>query len=300
MFHVPVLAVAATLLASTEVEPIPHASMSTGAAIDPAAEVFFGPGTVGLGPQTCFTFLAETGESFLISDSGGFAPGDEAFIVGTVEHDSQICFPVTGDALVDTTLRPIYSACGTLVHAPQSCLALLTDDGASILVENTNGFMLGDRVCVRGAFEAESSICLPLIGEAVELNTIRALFEGCGELARGPQSCTLLHADSGEIFAVGQTDGFLPGNRVRVTGPIERDSLRCFPFIIDAVVENVIVPCDPLGDLDGDGSVGTGDLTLLLSEWGPCPAPPESCPADLNVDGVVDSIDLLLLIARWS
>ncbi len=66
-------------------------------------------------------------------------------------------------------------------------------------------------------------------------------------------------------------------------------------------------PADPastpetldLGDLDGDGSVGIGDLLVLLASWGACPDPPDPCPADLDGNGVVGVTDLLLLLGNW-
>jgi len=52
------------------------------------------------------------------------------------------------------------------------------------------------------------------------------------------------------------------------------------------------VPC--MGDLDGDQSVGFGDLLLLLTAWGP------GCSgADLDGDGLVGFNDLLLLLTAW-
>ncbi|MHC4428309.1 MAG: LamG-like jellyroll fold domain-containing protein [Planctomycetota bacterium] len=53
------------------------------------------------------------------------------------------------------------------------------------------------------------------------------------------------------------------------------------------------------GDLDGDGSVSTSDLLIMLGAWGPCPDPPDPCPADLNGDGLVGTGDLLMLLANW-
>ncbi len=52
----------------------------------------------------------------------------------------------------------------------------------------------------------------------------------------------------------------------------------------------------PLGDLSGDGVVGTTDLLLLLSNWGPCDG---CCLGDLNLDGAVGTIDLLTLLGHW-
>ena len=55
-----------------------------------------------------------------------------------------------------------------------------------------------------------------------------------------------------------------------------------------------------LGDIDGDGIVGIEDFLLLLAAWGPCPAPPDGCPADLDNDGFVRITDFLLLLANWT
>jgi hypothetical protein len=57
----------------------------------------------------------------------------------------------------------------------------------------------------------------------------------------------------------------------------------------------------PLGDLDGDGTVGVIDFFLLLAAWGPCPDPcPPHCVADLNTDCTVDTTDFFLLLENWS
>ena len=56
-----------------------------------------------------------------------------------------------------------------------------------------------------------------------------------------------------------------------------------------------------LGDLNGDGLVGLDDFLVLLSAWGPCPAPcSPSCVGDLDGDCVVGITDFLLLLANWS
>lgn len=47
------------------------------------------------------------------------------------------------------------------------------------------------------------------------------------------------------------------------------------------------------GDLNGDGSVGITDLSILLTGWG------KPGPADLNADGVVSITDLSILLSRW-
>ncbi len=65
---------------------------------------------------------------------------------------------------------------------------------------------------------------------------------------------------------------------------------------------DVIVRFDappPMGDLNGDNSVGVPDLLLLLAQWGDCPSPPAACPADLDGSGAVGVPDLLLLLQNW-
>ena len=54
-----------------------------------------------------------------------------------------------------------------------------------------------------------------------------------------------------------------------------------------------------LGDLNGDGVVGAGDVLILLANWGPC-GDCKDCPADLNGDCTVGGGDLLILLANWS
>jgi hypothetical protein len=49
------------------------------------------------------------------------------------------------------------------------------------------------------------------------------------------------------------------------------------------------------GDLDGDGTVGSFDLALLLAQWGPC----QDCEVDIDGDGEVGSRDLAGLLSTW-
>jgi hypothetical protein len=49
-------------------------------------------------------------------------------------------------------------------------------------------------------------------------------------------------------------------------------------------------------DLDGDGTVASPDLGVLLSAWGP--ALPGT-PADFDRNGSVDSADLARILSAW-
>ncbi len=55
----------------------------------------------------------------------------------------------------------------------------------------------------------------------------------------------------------------------------------------------VVQDCD--ADLDGDNTVGPGDLARLLGNWG-VRGPAQ---ADLNQDGIVESADLAILLGAW-
>jgi probable HAF family extracellular repeat protein len=59
----------------------------------------------------------------------------------------------------------------------------------------------------------------------------------------------------------------------------------------------ILTPVEvPLGDLNGDFVVGTGDLLQLLAAWGPC----DRCLEDLDLDDMVSTSDLLILLANWT
>jgi hypothetical protein len=66
--------------------------------------------------------------------------------------------------------------------------------------------------------------------------------------------------------------------------------------ITDAVITGV--PQNIVGDIDGNGSVGSEDMAILLAAWGTQSF--NSNPADLNGDGTVNSQDLAILITNWS
>ncbi len=72
-------------------------------------------------------------------------------------------------------------------------------------------------------------------------------------------------------------------------------------FDIGAALNGVQIrklPDDVLGDLDGDGTVGTGDLLILLGAWGACDDC-EACDADLDQDCAVGAPDLIILLGNW-
>ena len=49
------------------------------------------------------------------------------------------------------------------------------------------------------------------------------------------------------------------------------------------------------GDVDGDGCVGSSDLTSVLAAWGSC----SGCSQDLTCDGIVGEQDLEIVLTHW-
>ena len=54
------------------------------------------------------------------------------------------------------------------------------------------------------------------------------------------------------------------------------------------------VPFAP-GDVEGNGTVGVGDVLALIDAWGPCDPP---CLQDLDANGSVDVDDLLIVLSH--
>ena len=64
---------------------------------------------------------------------------------------------------------------------------------------------------------------------------------------------------------------------------------------LDTAAATMLGPiAPPLGDLDGDGTVGIIDLLALLDAWGQVHS-----SADLDGDGVVGITDFLMVLANW-
>ena len=78
---------------------------------------------------------------------------------------------------------------------------------------------------------------------------------------------------------------------------------RVYPVYLDTsngdadIYTNVIV-FSRTGDLDGDGTVGVGDLLILLAGWGPCDDC-AGCRADIDGDCSVGVADLVILLINW-
>lgn len=89
----------------------------------------------------------------------------------------------------------------------------------------------------------------------------------------------LLFEDETYYYVTSQFDRFAPGRDfvTNITGPA-------------AIIEAGACPAD----LDGDGQVGSSDLSILLGNWGTADA-----ASDLDASGAVGSADLSILLGSW-
>jgi hypothetical protein len=76
-------------------------------------------------------------------------------------------------------------------------------------------------------------------------------------------------------------------------------SRQHYRFNLKWLVSDYVLPPSPCGDLDSDGTVGYGDLCVLLGSWLWVGLPGGSDPADLDGGGYVDLADYALLAGRW-
>ena len=112
-------------------------------------------------------------------------------------------------------------------------------------------------------------------------------FEGAGTLCSGtkcPQPSGACCFGTGLCLELTETDCALAGATWQGAGS------DC----VDSDGNGQADDCVCLGDLDGDGTVGTSDLLALLAAWGAAGG-----PADLDGDGLVSTGDLLVLLSVW-
>ncbi len=123
---------------------------------------------------------------------------------------------------------------------------------------------------------------------------------GAGSPAIDAGDNFLIPDDEADVDDDGDVNEPLPldfeGNPRFIDDPKTKDTGVGTPPIVDMGAFEF--QAGVLGDLDGDGVVGTTDLLILLGAWGPC-GDCTDCVADLDDDCAVGTTDLLLLLGNW-
>ena len=126
----------------------------------------------------------------------------------------------------------------------------------------------------------------------------------------GPDATAIRPRASAAAFAVSfdpaQSTVLAAGASASFTVRVASPSAASGTTTIDAVrirdgagaaltLNATFTPAANPADLDGNGSVGGGDLAILLNAWGACTA----CAADIDGNGEVNGADLATLLSSW-
>ncbi len=219
---------------------------------------------------------------------------------------------VEGPGSVWSTIEDITVFSGGLLRIADDAIVLASQVNVLSAAElEADGTIVGD----------VDSVGTIRIGDAVGMLDVDGTFITTGELQLDLGGPTPGSFDAVVVSDAASVGGSLTVSLVNGYVPRFGDALEIIAAAsIDGAFETLALPAlDPglvwhfnqdadsiallvttVGDLDGDGVVGINDFLLLLAAWGPCPAPPATCPADLDNDGMVGINDFLILLSLWS
>jgi len=115
-----------------------------------------------------------------------------------------------------------------------------------------------------------------------------------------PRRCRFFHPAPGTVCHWQNID--LTTQQPIASGSVTADQYRLVTIEQTVVTKgkNRIVITYLVGDIDGDGQVGTIDLMLLADAFGTCEGDENYNPrADFNANGCIDLADLIALVNRW-
>jgi len=157
---------------------------------------------------------------------------------------------------------------------------------------NEGGVDGSDRDRTDMAFDGARSRIITFNGQVVEGTP---LTNSAGKIDHLIHQDSIITIANSFVFDAFELNGVFPAPVQTYPGQgfnVSRDAAAHLPVIVDYIFPE---PVETLpADLDGDGTVGSGDLGILLAAWGSGdPA------ADLDGDGTVGSGDLGILLAGW-
>ena len=221
----------------------------------------------------------------------GAAPGD-SISDASISRGSPIALAGTGCPLPPCTINFDDGACP---NPDEICGAIFA--GGSGCVFDGLEFCYSSGLFSYGV-DPGAGACISLLGDLIALDVFFANVVGSSGQMH------FFNADKVEIGTPMETNGecdlFMPKIQSRVFDEpvlfIEVSATGGRVYIDDFSINPGFEP--PLGDLNGDCTVGAADLLALLVAWGPCDDCGD-CPADLNNDCSVGAADLLILLVNW-
>ncbi len=220
----------------------------------------------------------------------GAAPGD-SISDASVSSGSPIAFAGTGCPLPPCNIN-FDDACP---NPDEICGAIFAGGAGCVIDFLPFCYSSGD---FSYRVDPDTPASISLLGDLIALDVFFANVVGSSGQMR------FFNADKVEIGEPmdtnGECDEFMPKIQSRVFDEpvrfIEVSATGGQVYIDDFSVNPGFEP--PLGDLNGDCTVGAADLLALLVAWGPCDDCAD-CPADLNYDCNVGAADLLILLVNW-
>ena len=215
----------------------------------------------------CPSLLTASGDRYDLETTGNFVQPNFVFVQGFIDPVS------TGFCgqpwLRSNTIQAAFGGAGTLIEDQDCGLAFQSDDsgfGQAYALDNTDGFVAGDRVFVTGRIDAACSTnpACP-IAACLRDNTIGPLISGCGTLEFGPANCAVVNFGAGEpSYQIEYVGNATFGSDVFVAGALVDSDPTCTAG--GAVLRhNLALPCvDTCGNLEQ----GFECTPLLLSDEG--------------------------------
>jgi len=193
---------------------------------------FVGPGTVELGAQFCPRLAADSGQTYLLDNLGGFGEGERVFVTGRLQALSDICVGQEEPSIVNNTIEPYFEGCVTVSPGPQGCVTLVQEGESYYAIGSFGGAGLGEEIDVSGVVIANSNVCEPFPGPAI-------IVMGTGVCVPFPD----------------------------IPGDVNGDGFVNFGDILGVIGQWGVCVNQCPGDVNDDGNVHFSDILFVLAHW---------------------------------